>query len=413
MGIPAKWKKHMEYVKVTNSGPMDCVNGEYANCEANIEKLHNGDLVVVFQETTGNAGHDFNSNICLLRSTDGGRTWNQHEKVTVFRQGPDHGYNIAGITQLADGTLISNGGQLMFGNPNQPLNNQAPGGNCRGAGVWTKFSVQTSKSTDNGYTWSEPSLVNVAPRGWASCRNSIVELPDQSLLMPLYGSRGWHAEGVELGTPDQSFILWSGNKGESWHPWGTIAIDPAEVNNYHEPALLCLKDGRMISMMRMHTIPNLDPPGGYLFFCVSEDDGSTWSLPRRTELWGYPADLIQLQDGRVLCVYGYRRGVQPGVRACISEDGTTWKKENEFLICGTPNTPAALLHLGYPSSTQLDDGTIVTVYHRYWWDCTKWQDESASSVAVVRQNLPPLPMQHLLHGILPWRHFIEAAIYTL
>ena len=399
--------ENVEYVNVTKTGPTDCANGEYCNCEGNVTKLHNGDLMVVFQETRGNVGHDFNSAICLLRSTDGGRTWDEHKKVTVFPQSPDFGYALAGITQLADGTLISNALQWRFGDANQPPN--PPQCGTRGRGASSKASVHITKSTDNGTTWSEPSPVNVAPRGYAGVRDSIVELPDQSLLMPLWGGRKptWT---FSPDSPIESFVLWSPNKGESWHPWGTIAIDPAEVNDYEEPSLLRLKDGRMISMMRMHQHPRLDPPGGYLNFAVSEDDGSTWSLPRRTELWGYPADLIQLQDGRVLCVYGYRRGGEPGVRGCVSEDGTTWKKENAFVVCGTPNTPLALMHQGYPSAVQLDDGTIVTLYHRCWWE---WQDEGVSSVGAQRQDLPPLPREQLYHGTLPWRQFIEAAIYTL
>ncbi len=55
----------------------------------------------------------------------------------------------------------------------------------------------------------------------------------------------------------------------------------------------------------------------------SEDDGVTWAPPARTRLCGYPADMIQLQDGRVLNVYGYRAKPMD-VRGCTSEDGINW-----------------------------------------------------------------------------------------
>ena len=40
---------------------------------------------------------------------------------------------------------------------------------------------------------------------------------------------------------------------------------------------------------------------------VSEDDGFSWTPPKWTNIWGYPPELIALQDGRYLMIYGYRR----------------------------------------------------------------------------------------------------------
>ena len=204
-------------------------------------------------------------------------------------------------------------------------------------------------------------------------------------------------------------VLWSNDKGDSWHNWGTIAIDPAGINDYTEPSLLRLPDGRLISMLRMHQIPRMDPPGGYLHITISEDYGSTWSLPRRTKLWGYPADLINLQDGRVLCVYGRRRYPDPGVRGCVSEDGVTWKPEDEFIVRAVPDLPPALMHIGYPSTVQRDDGTIVTVYHLYWWD---WEEDTSIPLE-ERRDLPPLPRGERVRGRLPYRQYVEAALYRL
>ena len=118
---------------------------------------------------------------------------------------------------------------------------------------------------------------------------------------------------------------------------------------------------------------------------------------------------MRLADGRVLCVYGYRRYPEPGVRGCVSEDGFTWKKENEFVICAIKNMPSAFMHLGYPSSVELDDGTIVTVYHRFWWE---WENVE-ESVGAERQDLPPLPKEQLESGKLPWRRYVEGARYRL
>ena len=75
-----------------------------------------------------------------------------------------------------------------------------------------------------------------------------------------------------------------------------------------------------------------------MWIAHSDDDGITWSPPRRTDLWGYPPDLLQLQDGRVLAVYGYR--AEPmGVRGCVSENGLDWDLAAEFTICGCVGGP--------------------------------------------------------------------------
>jgi hypothetical protein len=84
-------------------------------------------------------------------------------------------------------------------------------------------------------------------------------------------------------------------------------------------------------------------------------------------LWGFPADATQLQDGPVLAVYGHRRDPF-GVRGCLSDDGITWLRENEFIIKeggAAPSSFRQYWHTGYPTVTQCDDGTIVTAYHEY------------------------------------------------
>ena len=58
--------------------------------------------------------------------------------------------------------------------------------------------------------------------------------------------------------------------------------------------------------------------------------------------------------------YGHRR--EPyGVRACLSEDGgDTWDLDNEVVL----RDDGLGRDMGYPSSEQLEDGDILTVY--YW-----------------------------------------------
>jgi hypothetical protein len=159
-----------------------------------------------------------------------------------------------------------------------------------------------------------------------------------------------------------------------------------------------LKDGRLVCFLRTEVLPSGDAKN--LAMVVSEDDGFSWTPPKFTNIWGYPAELIQLQDGRYLMVYGYRRPPY-GVRGVVSEDGLTWDVKNEFVIRqgGVPGeraddqpnstmidptsgrvlggvdwkNPGIYQHIGYPSVVQLKDGTILAAYHEWSEDANPVQ----------------------------------------
>jgi hypothetical protein len=242
------------------------------------------------------------------------------------------------------------------------------------------------KSKDGGKTWTNPIEVNTSPiassaLGPYACGGSgaghIIELPDGGLLMPLEGTMSSDKE-VGLGNEtSRCFLLRSDDSGDNWEYWSTVAFDPASIIHFLEPGMTRLKDGRLVCLMRTHHKPyRLDN----MWFTWSNNDGITWSPPKRTSLWGYPAAIKQLKDGRVLAVYGYRKAPW-GVRGCVSEDGVTWDIENEFVIRegGVPipktgSGPRSLQdmlifgqywHIGYPSVTQLEDETVIAAYHEY------------------------------------------------
>jgi hypothetical protein len=167
----------------------------------------------------------------------------------------------------------------------------------------------------------------------------------------------------------------SDDGGDNWEYYATLGYDPASIIDYEEPALLRLRDGRLVCFMRTHVNPSGDAKN--MVMTVSADDGFSWTPPQWTNIWGYPADLIALKDGRYLMVYGYRRPPY-GVRGIVSADGLTWDVRGEFVIRegGVPGkdgkgpcdwrNPGVYQHIGYPSVTQAPDGTIVAVYHE--WD---------------------------------------------
>jgi hypothetical protein len=101
----------------------------------------------------------------------------------------------------------------------------------------------------------------------------------------------------------------------------------------------------------------------------SRDGGKTWSKQRLvTE--GYPPHLVRLRDGTLVCTFGSR--AKPfGIRAKVSRDhGRSWSEE--FFL----TDDAATWDLGYPSTAQLADRSLVSV----------WYEVPANShIAVLRQ----------------------------
>ena len=104
--------------------------------------------------------------------------------------------------------------------------------------------------------------------------------------------------------------------------------------------------------------------------CESTDGGKTWSEPHSIGVWGLPSHLLRLRDGRLLMTYGHRRAPL-GNQARLSEDnGRTW---SEAMILSGDGVSG---DLGYPSTVQIDDGSLVTV----WYESMKGRPK-----AVLRQ----------------------------
>ena len=375
--------------------PEHCVN------QIAMRLLKNGDLLAVFNEERFPYHHDSGQTL-ITRSRDGGKTWSAPKVVLPWTE--TEGNWDCGICELADGTLIVNltiTGFFKRGvKPEGVSWSSHPLTKEWGDWTWAYHTqgclgTYVVRSTDGGETWSRPIPVNIRPLKHGGCRLGCWQLPGGELLMGLYGRiHGYEEKGEFEST--RSALMRSDDGGLNWEYYSTLAFDPAAIIDYEEPALLRLKDGKLVCFLRTHNRPSEDAKNMVVVY--SDDDGWSWSPPRWTNIWGYPAEAIQLQDGRYLCIYGYRRPPY-GTRGCISEDGITWDRRHEFVIreggvpgktkSDTPgssrmapesgkmkaggvdwNNPGVYQHIGYPSVAQATDGTIVAAYHE-WSDDEK------------------------------------------
>lgn len=382
--------KDVEYVTIA-------LDPNHAHClnQVNIRKLQNGQLAAIYNEERYPFHHDTGQSV-VVRSNDGGRTWDYANRQVVLPYSQVEGNWDCGLAQLQDGTLMVNLTISAFFKrgikPEQPSWASMPLTDEFGDWTWAYrlrswLGTFVLKSTDDGKTWTPPIPVNIRPLKHGGCRLGAWQQPDGGILLGVYGRIHQYGEEDPMEST-RAVLVRSDDGGDNWEYYSTVAYDPADIIDYDEQAMVRLKDGRLVSMLRTHINPSGDQKT--LAMVVSEDEGFTWTTPKYTKLWGYPAELINLQDGRVLIVYGYRRPPY-GTRGCISEDGIIWDPKNEFVIReggvpgkdeilatgtgsrpgrrGTGNVnwehPGIYQHIGYPSACQLDDGTIVCAYHEW------------------------------------------------
>jgi hypothetical protein len=211
----------------------------------------------------------------MARSKDGGKTWGQPRVVLPWSE--TEGNWDCGICELADGTLIVNmtiTGFFKRGiKAEQPSVGRQPMTKEWGDWTWAYktqawLGTYVVKSRDGGKTWTKPIAVNVRPLKHGGCRLGCWELPNGSILMGLYGRiHGYEEEGE--GESTRSALMRSDDGGDNWEYYSTLAYDPASIVDYEEPAILRLKDGRLVCFLRTHVNPSGDAKN--MVMVVSED----------------------------------------------------------------------------------------------------------------------------------------------
>ncbi|NLZ56270.1 MAG: exo-alpha-sialidase [Clostridiaceae bacterium] len=217
----------------------------------------------------------------------------------------------------------------------------------------------------DGRYWGEPVFVPVsAPHGPICLR-------DGSLL---YVGRRGAAEAKRCREIDpDSQVTWpricaylSRDCGETWSCLAELPVpSDTDCDNFYEPHAIELADGRLLAVLRYEERPGLENnyPRLCLFTSCSEDGGRTWSTAQYLpQAIGAPGHLTYHSSGALLCSYNERDYIAPGCRnvehVLISyDDGRTWPRD---LVL---TAPAYDWDIGYPSTAELKDGSLLTVYY--------------------------------------------------
>ncbi len=209
------------------------------------------------------------------------------------------------------------------------------------------------RSTDGGITWSPPipTIVN-SPHG-------PIQLKDGRLL---YAGKHLWSDEKTVG------IAESRDDGETWQWLAEIPTRKGDkaTNGYHELHAVEAADGTIIVQIRNHN----DQHKGHTLQTESRDGGKTWTEPHDIGVYGLPSHLLRLRDDRLLMTYGHRRPPFGNQARLSTDNGKTW---GEAMLISTDGIGG---DLGYPSTVELGDGTLLSL----WYETMK-----EPKLAVLRQ----------------------------
>ena len=197
-------------------------------------------------------------------------------------------------------------------------------------------------SDDRGARWSSPAPYRSELLRWCSPFGRIVASADGTLLLAAYGPARASTDNNRF----DSIVIRSHDDGRTWGDESLVAINTSELS------LAYLGDTQLTAVVR-HA-------DGHCVQLNSRDHGRTWSESVAvTDAMQHPADVCRLASGRILLTFG-RRQRPLGCGALMSDDnGATWDRDREAMLAsdGIGND------VGYPSTVQLADGTIVTAMY--------------------------------------------------
>ena len=317
-----------------------------------LTRCKNGQLLIVW--SGGREEH-----VCpfgrveMMRSNDEGKTWSWprtiHDSAIDDRD--------AGILETNQGTLLVTTFSSLAYQPGleKAIRDHASGNSpwedskrARWLAAHNRVDEETRRqelgqwmlrSTDGGLSWSTRYRCPVnSPHG-------PIQLNDGSLLY----------SGVQLWDPGRRVgVCQSTDDGISWQWLSDIpARTKDQSKEYHELHSVQCASGKILTHIRNHHAN----ASRETLQCESTDGGKTWTTPHSIGVWGLPSFLLRLKSGRILMSYGYRRAPFGNQARYSDDEGSTWSDPITISDDGAGGD------LGYPSTVELSDGSLLTVWY--------------------------------------------------
>lgn len=311
----------------------------------------NGELLLVY--SGGREAH-----VCpfgrveLMRSRDHGASWSWPQ--VIFDSATDD--RDAGILETDKGTIV-----VTFFTSLDYRKNKHNADFIRKAGLqfgpdgtpehWAAAELRTTEEEKKADVGMWMILSHDGGVSWSARRPTPCNSPHGPIQ--LKDGRLFYAGKTLWGDDALAGVWQSQDDGQSWEFLSRIPVREGESNaEYHELHAVEAADGTLIVHIRNHNAKER-----HLLQTESRDGGKTWNVPHEIGVAGFPSHLLKLKGGRLLMTYGWRK--EPfGIRCRVSNDnGKSWT--NEMII----SREAKSWDLGYPSTVELGDGSLRTLWY--------------------------------------------------
>ena len=339
-----------EPMKILRKGKIAGYDGRTGHYWPSVARLPNGDLAAVWSGGRKNHICPFGK-LMISCSSDEGKTWTCPD---ILLNSPlddrDGGICVKGESVLV--TTFNNTRKFQ-----RESLHRWPDGRPEGEGA--QIEAYLNSVTDEQEKEWFGSLCAVGDgRKLGTFRKIPLTSPHGAIVRKnefLYVGRSFmDEEGVSPFGLEEGIYYMSSDDGVTWS--SPVKAPPARDGAFLcEPHAFECADGSVFVAARSHAAGNYDEMSLY-FNRIRNGNFEQW---QPTGIVGAPPHFLRLNDGRVLLVYG-RRKAPFGVRAKISsDDGASWSEE----MCLSEDAPD--WDVGYPSSVQLKNGNILTVWYQH------------------------------------------------
>jgi lysophospholipase L1-like esterase/predicted neuraminidase len=324
-----RWKASGEFVTIhplctdiTHDSPNPTVLG------CGLARRKDGAVMTVYSTPTGYYSKPGTTWIAGRVTTDGGKTWSPE---SVIARHPDCQPSHPSVLTTRDGVLHV----FYLGFKQWKWKGVNPTDEAQ-SDLWT------TRSSDNGATWSEPQMIF---KGYTGASNGAIETRDGHLIVPY---------SHYVNDPDRlvSRASVSADGGKTWSLSDDIDIGGAgDHEGALEPCVIELKDGRVWMLIRTSR--------GVFWESFSTDGGKTWSAAKATTIdaTSAPGHLTRLADGRIALVWNRTDKGRAELHLALSADeGKTWTPSLN-VARGSPGGAT------YPFVIEIDPGELWIGYH--------------------------------------------------
>lgn len=270
-----------------------------------IAVLPGGEAVCSFMFSAKTATNDFAPALC--RSTDGGQTWSDPQFVwPQFRS--RWSIFVGSSRDIYSGDLSLFGTRTRIDVPGESNWSTATQGLKANELIW-------STSTDDGRTWSEPTVIPMPIAGSAEAPGPMC-VTRTGRWLACYSPYNTFDASVSVDR-SQVVVLRSDDRGATWRHTSMLRFDRSDIGAA-EAWVIELADGRLLGTCWRTPDDGSELPNAY---ALSTDGGETWTPTASTGTLGQTTGLAPLADGRALFLYNQRKHGAPGVKLAVVRPG--------------------------------------------------------------------------------------------